>query len=152
MGAPAPARSCQTIPHDPRCPFEAGTACGERIYREHGIIPDSLLDSLIRKQCVERETALGLRRALTLPALKGERSIFCHEARLEYRELEIMGWPLLPNGGASRPMELNMKKACVLSKPIKKERRSIPIQPDHDTQPANHQNRTHQKHKPIEQA
>lgn len=111
MGAPAPARSCQTIPHDPRCPFEAGTACGER------------------------ETALGLRRALTLPALKGERSIFCHEARLEYRELEIMGWPLLPNGGASRPMELNMKKACALSKPIKKERRSIPIQPDHDTQP-----------------
>lgn len=53
-----------------------------------------------------------------------------------YRENKIMGWPLLPNGGTSSPMEPDMKKACVLSKPIKKERRDPnPTGLKHDTKP-----------------
>lgn len=53
-----------------------------------------------------------------------------------YREHGVMGWPLLPNGGTSSPMEPDMKKACVLSKPIKKERRDPnPTGLKHDTKP-----------------
>lgn len=53
-----------------------------------------------------------------------------------YREHGVMEWPLLPNGGTSGPMEPDMKKACVLSKPIKKERRDPnPTGLKHDTKP-----------------